>query len=185
MADPATASLALTVGSTLFSAVGAIRAGNDAKSAADYEAAQQERMAGQERAAGQRRMIEEMRQMRLTTSRARAVNAASGGGALDPSVIDIMGDLESEGQYRADTAMYESEERARNLQGGANISRFQGKQARTAGYIKGISTLASGASTLYSRFGDANPSSSDTGGAYGGGYTDTSSGRIDWYPTRR
>lgn len=184
MADPATASLALTVGSTLFSTFGAISAGNDAKAAADYEAQQAQIMAGQERASGQRRMIEELRQMRMTTSRARAVNAASGGGSLDPSVIDIMGDLESEGRYRADVAMFESEDRARGMEGGAQLRRFEGKQAQKAGIIKGVSNLASGASTLYSRFGDAGDAA-DTGGAYGGGYTDTSSGRIDWYPKRR
>lgn len=143
---------------TLISAVGARNAGIAANQEANYRAKQDEINAGQERASAQRRMIEDLRQMRLTQSRTQAVAAASGAGALDPSVMDIMGDLETEGRYRAAVSGYEGEERARDLETSAVLSRYSGKQAKKAGNIKAISTLMSGATDLYSKY---------DGGSYG------------------
>ena len=156
MADPI--SIGLMVGSTILSAVGARNAGIAANQEANYRAQQAEINAGQERASAQRAQVEELRQMRIAQSRGQAVAAASGAGALDPSVMDIMGDLETEGRYRGATAMYEGEERARDLETGAVLARYEGKQAKKAGNIKAVSTLMSGATDLYSKY---------DGGSYG------------------
>ena len=155
MADPVTTGI--MVAGTLMSAVGARHEGIAAKQEAEFRAKQAEIQASQERASGQRAMIEELRQMRIKQSRGQAVAAASGAGALDVSVMDIMGDLETEGRYRAETALYESEERARELETGAVLSRYGGKQAKRAGDIRAIATLATGGAKAYSKYSTAKP----------------------------
>ena len=158
------ASAAGTLGSvvsgvgTVMSAVGARNAGISANQEAQYRAKQAEVNAGQERASAQRASIEDIRQLRVAQSRGQAVAAASGAGALDPSVMDIMGDLETQGQYKAATALYQGEDSARNLENQATLDRFSGKNAQKAGNIKSISTLASGATDMYSKY---------DGGSYG------------------
>lgn len=150
-------SLGSVVG-TGMAAIGARNAGIAADQEANYRAQQDEIRAGQERASAQRASIEEIRKMRLVQSRGRAVAAASGAGALDPSVMDIMGDLETEGRYRAATAAYQGEDSARNLENSAMLSRYTGKQAKSAGNTKAISTLLSGVSDLHAKY---------DGGSYG------------------
>src|SRR3990167_9093005 len=80
------------------------------------QAAAMEQGAGQERAAAQRGAIEQQRQGRLVGSRAQAIAAASGGGALDPSIVNLMGDLGSEADFPAAPALYTGEDRARSLE---------------------------------------------------------------------
>lgn len=143
---------------TVTSALGARNAGIAAEQEANYRADQMKVNAGQERASAQRQMIGEIKKMRLVQSRGQALAAASGAGALDPSVMDIMGDLETEGRYRGAVAGYEGEDRARSLESGAVLARYEGKNARKAGSIKSLSTIMSGASDLYSKY---------DGGSYG------------------
>lgn len=148
--------IVLTVASTVLTAYGQIQQGKAADAAAkgqqqslEYQAKQRESIAGQERAQAQRRAIEESRTKRLTQSKVVARSSASGAGALDGSVIDIMGDLEQEGQYNAGVALYEGEERARSLETGAALDRYEGEQARIAGKTaKRASYLAAGSTIL-------------------------------------
>ncbi len=142
----------MTVGSTLISAVGQRNAGIAANQEANYRAQQDTINAGQERASGQRGAIEQIRQLRLVQSKAQANAAASGAGALDPSVMSIMGDLETQGQYKAAVASYEGEDKARNLETNATLARYTGKQAESAGNMAAIGTLMSGASSMYSKY---------------------------------
>jgi hypothetical protein len=153
---------------------------------ADYVASQQESIAGSERASSQRIAMEKQREKRLVQSRAQAVAAASGGGALDPGVLDIMGGIEDQGNYNALVALYEGESSARNYESQANLTRWEGRQAqqasnmeawgsRTQGrmsraegrnkamssYIGAAGSALSGGSSLYSKYGAA--SAADAG----------------------
>lgn len=128
------------IGSTVVSALAERRAGQVAdatgkanQQAADYQAAQMKVNAGQERAAAQRKALAETKRKDLAQSRVQALSAAGGGGTLDPSIVDIMGDLESEGTLNAQNALYEGEERARDLETGASLKTYEGQQARAAG----------------------------------------------------
>ena len=164
MADPVTMML---VGSTVLSAAGNLQEGwaADANAKAqqqslEYEAKQSEVQAGQERAAAQRRAMEERRQATLASSRARALAAAGGGATIDPSVVNLMGDLAAEGEYNAGVAMYEGEEEARNLETSASLRRYEGtmarsagKQAKRAGYIKAGTTVLKGGKSIYDSYG--------------------------------
>ena len=159
--------------------------GRQEQERANYIASQNDTIAGQERAASQRQAMEQQRQKRLVQSRGQAVAAASGGGALDPGVLDIMGDIEDQGNYNALVALYEGESSARNYENQANLSRWQGVNALNASkteawgsrqqgalaraegkakkkqaYIGALGSALGGASSLYSKYGQ-------TGGGFG------------------
>ena len=135
-------------------------AGQQALLAGQYQAAQQEQAAGQEQAAAQRRALEERRRAPLVASRALDLAGASGGSVSDPSVANLLADLEGEGAYRAAVRMYEGEDRARALRQGALTSNLEGQiglqegQSRASAYrMQAVGSLISGASSLYSKYG--------------------------------
>ena len=138
-----------SIGSTVLGTVGAIQQGNAANAAAQYNAAQLEAQGKTEQAVSQREAQEERRQKELKISRARAVGAASGGG-LD---IPLMGKLEEEGELRALTALWEGDERAAGRRAQAAGARFEGKQAKRAGMIRGAGSLLSGGASFYDKYG--------------------------------
>lgn len=137
----------------IIAAAGTLLQGKSAQKAGESEAAQLESIAGQTRAASQREMANQRRSARYAQSRALAVAAASGAGASDPTVVNLIGELEGEGEYGALAAMYEGEERARNLEFGAAMARKQGKAAMGASAFSAGTTLLSGGSSWYDKYG--------------------------------
>lgn len=130
-----------TVGSSLMSLAGGSQEAAGVKSqaasrarlaaqqreAAEFEAAQLETNAIQTVAASQRAAMEERRQATLATSRMLAVAAASGAGASDPTVINMMARTAGEGAYRAATAMWDGEDKARRMRDEAAVARYTGE----------------------------------------------------------
>lgn len=171
----ATTAAYITAAVAAAGAVSSIAQGQQQKKIADAQARQTEinsqatakqleQRAGQERAAAQQKMIESGRTKNLALSRAQALAAASGGGSLDPSVINILGDLETEGRYNQDAALYEGENNATGDEyqakltraGGASdaaISRMQGSAAQKAGYMGAATTLMKGGVGLMDKYG--------------------------------
>lgn len=138
------ASTLLNTAAFLQTAAGQRNAGIAAQQESEFRSKQMETIAGQERAASQRQSIEKRREATVAQSKARAIAAASGGGALDPSVVKIMGDLEGEGEFNALSSLYEGEERARNQESEAIVTRYEGQQKKKAGYIAARSTILKG-----------------------------------------
>lgn len=139
--DPVTA-LILTGAATAMQAANTLAAGRAEQAAArarqqalEHQAAQARQAAGQERAASQRGAFEQRRQGRLLSSRALARAAASGAGAGDPTVENILGDIGAEGEFRALTELFMGEERALNLETQADLKIFEGLQERRAGDV--------------------------------------------------
>jgi len=134
------AATVLQVGGTLLSMKGysdAARAskisGQQARVAKQFEAEQLREQAGQVIAVSQRAALEERRQGRLMASRALAVAAASGAGASDPTVVNLIAGAEGEAALRAGYALYEGEDRARQLRIGAAAKDYEGALAEQAG----------------------------------------------------
>lgn len=136
------AEIGLVVGaaSTAVQASGTLSAGRAEQQAAaaraqalEHQAAQARQQAGQERASSQRSASEKRRLGKLLASRALAVAAASGAGAGDPTVELIVGDIGAEGEFRALSAQFEGEERARGLETQADLKIFESEQERRAG----------------------------------------------------
>ncbi len=172
MADPMSiAMIAASVGSTIMqasaqatAAKAAAQEGAARQQAAEYEAQQQRVKAGQERAASQQRLQVTRKQERLIQSQLQARAAASGGGATDPGIITLSGDIAKEGEYRALQDLYIGEERARSLEQGADLSSFEGAEAmragkarERAGYMQAAGTLLGGAGSAGSLYGKYYP----------------------------
>lgn len=144
--------IALMAASTAISAGGTILGSNAEAKQLRGESDQLIEMAGQDRASSQREAAEQRRQARLLQSRALAVGAATGG-ASDPTVVNILANLEGEGEYRALTALYEGEEAARSKEMQARARRREAKNTKRAGLINAGSQVLQAASTMYSRYG--------------------------------
>jgi hypothetical protein len=137
--------------------------------AAKFEADQALQEAGQSVAVAQRGAFAIDRQTQLLQSRALALAAASGGGASDPTVMNIIGNLGGEGSYRKAQALYEGEAQARALRLKATSDIVSGEIGAQASLAEGRSTMITGsasafksASSLYAKYGYKSP---PTGGA--------------------
>ena len=126
------------------------KAGKAADKLAQFKAGQLEQKAGQQRAVSQRKADTARRSARYAESRALALAAASGGGASDPTVVNIMAGIAGEGELAAQYALYEGEEQARGSEMSATASRYEGTQAKRAGYIKAGTSIMSS----FSKFGN-------------------------------
>lgn len=149
--------------------------GIQARQAAQFEAAQMRQNANTAQAAAQRTGAEIDRQTQFVTSRALAVAAGSGGGASDPTVVNLIARDAGEGAYQKQLALYAGTDRARLDNEQADAKTFEGKttfdnslQVGAAGYAGGATSLlksqARGAS-LFQRFGGGGPQRSSFGAA--------------------
>lgn len=172
--------MALQVGGSLLQFAGAQKSSAAAQEAAQrtaqakqYEAAQMDVQAGQEVAASQRGAMEQKRMADLAASRALALAAASGGGT-DGNVANIIASITGEGAYRSLVSLYQGESKARTLKMAADAKRYEagvaieeGSQKAEAYQTAGLASLASGAGTLYAKYGRGGPAapseSSQTG----------------------
>ena len=161
--------------STIFNVMGALKGGDAAaesgrrkQMALDAQAQQLDVNADQAVAASQRTAADELRTAGLAKSRALALAAASGGGASDPTIVNLMARLAGEGEYRSGIALYQGQDKARALHDQANMARYSGdvavsdgNAAKSASQLSAVTNLFSGASSLYGKFGQGtDPSSS-------------------------
>lgn len=145
------------------------KAGQRAQMQKNYQAAQLEQDAGQVRAVAQQEGLQERQKTKLVASRALALTAAGGGGTNDPTIVNIIGDINGEGAYREAVALYQGEENARKLSEGAKFTRLEGEvaersgkeQARAYQYQAGM-YAARGGSSLYSKYGGSQPGTKTT-----------------------
>lgn len=159
--DPLTLTLAAGsavagLAGTMTSARAAEQQGQAAERSQQMQALALERQAREREAASQREAITRAKQTDVAASRAQAVAAASGGGATDPTVLDIVGDIEQQGAYNQASALYEGTTAARGLDEAAALARYRGSEARRAGKIASQATMLSGISSFassMSRFG--------------------------------
>lgn len=129
---------------TGMSAAGYRDAASARRAEAAYQASALERRAKDQVAAGMRGAAEERRQGELAISRIRAVAAASGGGATDPTVINLIAGAASEAEYRARIAMYQGESNAAAMREQAKLTRY-GAEYEARGYeTLAVTTLIGG-----------------------------------------
>lgn len=148
MAFLAAAAPYIAAASTVIGAVGAIKQGQDAKTQAQAQALALTNKANADAAASQRQAIDYRRQAQYAMSRGQALAAASGAGATDPTVVNILGQISGEGEYRALTSLYTGETGEQNALSDAQASRNEGDAAARAGVLRGVSTVLSGGTNL-------------------------------------
>lgn len=146
----------LALGGGAISAVGTIAGGQAAKAAGDYRAQQAEMAAKEARAASQREAMDKRREGTLMASRLQARAAASGGGADDPTVLDLAGDIAQRSEYGALLDMYKGENRARGLLDDAATSRFEGRMKQNQSYLAAAGTLLKSVAGAYDRYNPLN-----------------------------
>ncbi len=190
MAALAVISAVATIAGTVMTVAAQAKAAKDAENianynaentrrVAEYNAAKSEEAAGQEEAASQLRAREAKRQIQLKGSRVLALAAASGGGTMDPDVMNAIAGFEEEGDLEKRTHLYAGKEAARTLraEGAAGIWRgesaaraltYEGYSRATALRNQAVGTLMSGASSLAGKYGEYSD---------GGGYRHSPSGR--------
>lgn len=117
-----------------------------------YQALLQERQASEVQAASQREGLKRRREGELLISRQRAVAAASGAGATDDTVLQLMGDAEVATSQNERGALYEGLARGQDLRDAAKNNRIGAGNALRAGDIQSTGILISGISSMASKF---------------------------------
>lgn len=165
---------AFEVGSTLLSNYGKKKQGADAaangrsqEALARYQAAQLRVNALDADASAQISASDIDRQQQYVTSRALAVAASSGGGASDPTVINLIARTAGEGAYRRAVALYEGKSKAKALNAqadaleyGGSLAAERGSEEQSAANIGAFTTLVKSGASLYSKYGGDGPDSS-------------------------
>lgn len=159
--DPVTMTTLAVVGGAV-SAAGTIAGGNAAASAGaaaqqsqNFKAAQEDQAAQESRAASQRDSLEKGRQTTLALSTLQANAAASGGGASDPGVLTLAGNIAGRGEYESLMDMYKGENRARGLTDAATGARMTGEADLAEGEAKQSASYLSAAGTIIGTAGSA------------------------------
>jgi hypothetical protein len=95
-------------------------------------------------------------------SNARGMTAASGLTTTGTSAIANEGRIQGQAEYDALSEIYSGESKAQDLEFRAADLRSEGSAARTAGWIGGISTIFSGGSSWYDKYGKGSSGSLET-----------------------
>lgn len=156
----------IAAATTVVGAAYQVKQGQDQKFAADSQALQMDAQAKAEQASGQRAYLDQQRQTRFVSSRAQALAAASGAGVSDPTISNLISNISGEGEYRALSSLYQGNVTAQGLQYGADATRREGSAAQTAGYLKGASTILSGATSMYEKYGKPPPNPNGPGAGF-------------------
>jgi hypothetical protein len=138
----------LSVVGTAVSAAGAIAQGNQAAAAAEAQAKAIEQQAQAQQAADAFEASQLDRRNRLQQANARAQVGASGVG-FEGSPAAVLAANAGQGQLDLEAIRFGSVLKQNNLQTQAELSRMQGRQARTAGFINAATGFIGGASQLY------------------------------------
>jgi hypothetical protein len=133
---------------TAVSAAGSIVAGQQQAAMAEAQAKAYEQQAQADAQASAYEAQRERKKQELLQANARAQVGASGAG-LAGSPSEVLAANAREGELDLATIRYGSQLRQNNLRTQAGISRFSGRQARTAGYINAGTGFISGLSNLY------------------------------------
>lgn len=140
--------LILTAATTAVAYVGAKRQAAAQEQAADYnaEVAEQNADIAREQAALRAEQIDRENRLRLGATRAAA--GASGISSGAGTVIDVVGDLVTQGELQRQEALYEGELRARGFTIDRDLSRSRARGARSAGRISAATALLQGGTQM-------------------------------------
>jgi hypothetical protein len=129
--------------------------GYQAKKLKDEEAKGIREAAGRQMAITSREMSEEIRNKEMMHSRAISVAGASGAGV--DGLTKLLGDLNTEGEYRVMSVLWNGLNEAEGLQYRAEAAEREGKAAQTAGIIDGVTSAVSAYVGMGSPGTKANP----------------------------
>src|SRR5690606_2029963 len=143
----------ISAASTVLTTAAAVQQAGARKTQMEALAREREEEANAAAAESQRAAAIERKKARNLSSRARAVAAASGAGVSDPTVVNELTDIETQGEMNALNAMYAGNTAARSFRYGAAVARNEARAAETAGYLDAASTTLDGATSWYDKYG--------------------------------
>lgn len=159
--------------------------GIQARQAAAFQAGQLRQEGMTARATAGRAAYDVDMNTQFVTSRALAVAAASGGGANDPTVVNLIARDAGRGAYLKALALYHGDDQNRMLQMEAEAKEYEGKATERNAMMVGASQTVRGAAnylsgtargqSLFERFGGGMPGSgvqtdTQTPSVYGGAF---------------
>jgi hypothetical protein len=157
----------MEVGGEIMGGISHYEFGQQAMQAAQFQAAQLRQNAGQVQASAQRQAFDVDRQAKYVASSALATAAASGGGASDPTVVNLMARNAGEFAYRKAVALYQGDDKARLMNLQADAKEYEGEttaansdKVAAAQFLQGGASLLKGSardSSLLQRFGAGGP----------------------------
>lgn len=153
MAWLAAAAPYISAATTVASAYSQVQSGNVQAANQRIIARQQERDANQAQVEAQQQAQNERKRAKLVRSRALAVAGASGAGVSDPTVTDILSDIETEGEKNALDALWSGDYTASSLRAGAGARRRTGSAYRSAGYTSAATTALTGGTSFFEKYG--------------------------------
>lgn len=151
MAFLAAAAPYITAATTALSVYSQVQQG---KAQMNLIAAQREKAANQALVESQAEAANERRKATYLRSRAQAVAGKSGAGVTDPTVSNILTDIDVGGEMNALNALASGEYVARGLRTGANVARAEGASRKNAGYLSAGTTALSGSIGFAEKYGD-------------------------------
>ncbi len=125
--------------------------GYQAKKLKEEEAKGLQEAAVRQMAITSREMAEEIRNKELMHSRAIAVAGLSGAGT--DGLTKLLGDLNTEGEYRVMSVLWNGQNEAEGLIYRAEAARREGKAAQTAGIIDGVTSAISAYNQMGGKWG--------------------------------
>ena len=140
--------MCLALISTVIGVAGAIAQGQAAAASAEAQARAYEQQAQGEQQAAAFEAMQEHRKQELQMSAARAQVGASGVG-FQGSPTAVLTANAGQGQLDLEAIRYGSQLRQNTLTTQAEISRMEGKQARTASFINAAGTAVRGFGSMY------------------------------------
>ena len=143
-----------SIGGTVLSAVGANNQGKAQQAEANSEAAQLTQNADEAQASAEQKAGQQDVETAYALSNAQAAAAAGGGSATDPTVTRNLQTIAGQGKFRALTDMYQGNEVAQADLNQAAATKYGGQLQANAGTTKMYSTILSGASSLYDKYGN-------------------------------
>jgi hypothetical protein len=143
----------IAAASTIIGVGAQIKAGNEQRAMLEMQAREREEDAKAAQAESQREALIERKKAKNLVSRARAIAGASGAGSSDPTVTNILTDIETQGEVNYLNALHSGNTMARGLRSGAATARREGRAARTASNINAASTTLGGATSWYQKYG--------------------------------
>lgn len=157
------------IGGTIMQARAQDQAGENAKAAANYKAAQLRADANNQMGAAEIAEENQNKQTAYVESNAQAAAAAGGGSATDPTVNTVMQTIAGQGRLRALTDMYQGQSASWALKNQAAGAAYSGQNAASEGKIGAESTLIGGASALFSKYASIDSSKPVSTGSQTGG----------------
>lgn len=145
----------LTALGTAASATGTIAGGDLAMAEAKYKSKQLDQQAAESRAVSQREAMEYRRKGKLALSALQARAAASGGGADDPTIVNLASGIAGRSEYQALATSAAGENKARGYEGAADAALASGKAAKKGAKLAAWATILGGAGSVLKTFKDS------------------------------